>query len=166
MNVLIRNIKDCFAASGKVEWIGFRSAHRAPMTIVQSARLIAGRGIEGDHRAVKGGGKRQVTLIQQENLPTIAKLAGIDQVVPDALRRNFVVSGINLCALIGRYFQIDNVVLQGSGDCHPCARMAEALGEGWYNAMRGYGGINAIVCEGGEVTIGSAVTTGAVIHPE
>jgi MOSC domain-containing protein YiiM len=96
-----------------------RPAPRAAIRGVDSARLTADAGIEGDHRAARGGGKRQVTLIQQEHLGAIAALAGFDAVDPALLRRNLVVSGISLVALKDRCFRIGEAVLEGTGDCQP-----------------------------------------------
>lgn len=66
-------------------------------------------------------------------------------------------SGINLLALHDRRFRIGSALLEGTGLCHPCSRMEEALGQGGYNAMRGHGGITARVLEGGLVQIGDRV---------
>jgi len=99
-------------------------------------------------------GKRQVTLIQAEHLPVIAALAGLETVAPEHLRRNVVVSGLALLALKDRRFRIGDVLLEGTGECHPCSRMEEAFGPGGYNAVRGHGGITARVLEGGLVEVG------------
>ena len=99
-------------------------------------------------------GKRQVTLIQAEHLPVIAALAGLETVAPEHLRRNVVVSGLALLALKDRRFRIEDVLLEGTGECHPCSRMEEAFGPGGYNAVRGHGGITARVLEGGLVEVG------------
>ena len=102
------------------------------------------------------GGKRQVTLIQHEHLPVIAALAGLNAVTPEQLRRNIVVSGLPLLALKDRRFLLGSdeggwVLLEGTGECHPCSRMEETLGPGGYNAVRGHGGITARVLEGGRI---------------
>jgi MOSC domain-containing protein YiiM len=76
---------------------------------------------------------------------------------PGLLRRNLVVSGINLLALQRAQFRIGSVVLEGTGPCHPCSRMEAALGPGGYNAMRGHGGITAKVITPGEIKVGDAV---------
>jgi MOSC domain-containing protein YiiM len=67
---------------------------------------------------------------------------------PATLRRNLVVSGINLVALKGQRFQIGDAVLEGTSFAHPCSRMEEVLGQGGYNAMRGHGGLCARVDAG------------------
>ena len=108
-------------------------------------------GLEGDRFKGRTGNPRQVTLIQQEHLATIAGCLGRDRLEPSLLRRNIVVSGINLLALKDKYFRIGDALLEFTGLCHPCSKMERELGEGGYNAMRGHGGITARVCEAGPV---------------
>jgi len=76
----------------------------------------------------KNNGKRQVTLIQAEHLVALATLLGKPVVRPEWVRRNILVSGINLYALRDRCFRIGDTVLEGTGTCDPCSRMEEALG--------------------------------------
>jgi MOSC domain-containing protein YiiM len=142
---------------GKVEWIGLRPAKRAALDIVERVETLENRGLAGDHRSQREGGKRQVTLFQAEHLPMLAALTGHEVIPPEWLRRNIVVSGINLFALRDRRFAIGDVILEGSGTCPPCSRMEKTLGPGGYNAMRGHGGINARVINGGELQVGAQV---------
>jgi MOSC domain-containing protein YiiM len=100
---------------------------------------------------------RQVTLIQREHLPVIAQLARVDAIDPLGLRRNLVVSGINLLALKNSRLQIGDAVLELVGPCQPCSRMEEAIGAGGYAAMRGHGGMTARVITGGAIRVGDAV---------
>lgn len=153
----LADLRARFPRTGSVAWIGLRPASRAAVHVVDSAQLIVNAGIEGDHHAARGGGRRQVSLIQQEHLGAIAALAGLDAVDPALLRRNLVVSGISLAALRDCCFRIGGAVLEGTGDCQPCSRMEENLGPGGYNAMRGHGGITARVLQGGLVRIGDTV---------
>ena len=118
---------------------------------VQSARVEAD-GLVGDHRARPG--KRAVTLVQAEHLPTIAALLGHpDAIAPERLRRNIVVAGLNVLALRDVTFRVGTALLKGAGICAPCSRMTEEFGPGGYNAVRGHGGIIAEVLEPGRVAI-------------
>ena len=80
-----------------------------------------------------------------------------DVVHPGELRRNLVISGINLLAFSERQFQIGEVILEMTGKCHPCSRMEENLGAGGYNAMRGHGGITTKVIKGGKIKTGDEI---------
>ena len=128
------------------------------MIMPEKAILLENIGIEGDHIAKGSSRKRQVTLIQEEHLPVVSELVNKNTVNPEFLRRNLVVGGINLLALKNEKFSIGECILEGTGLCHPCSRMEEALGTGGYNAMRGHGGITAIVISGGTITLGDSVS--------
>lgn len=152
----IADLKNRLPQTGRLEWIGMAPQRRAAIVEAQEATLKPGTGIEGEHHANSGNSKRQVTLIQYEHLPVVASILQKD-ITPDRLRRNLVVSGINLLALKNRTFRIGEVLLKGSGPCAPCSLMEYNLGPGGYNAMRGHGGITAIVLEGGTIRIGDSV---------
>ncbi|MEM9781796.1 MAG: MOSC domain-containing protein [Pseudomonadota bacterium] len=141
------------AAHGRVDWIGLRPTRRGAMHHVSSA-LLAAHGLEGDHARA---GLRAVTLIQGEHLPVIAALSGLPQVEPALLRRNIVVTGVNLLALRHREVRIGAALIHVNGPCAPCSRMEEALGPGGYNALRGHGGVRASVVQPGAVALGDPV---------
>jgi MOSC domain-containing protein YiiM len=142
---------------GRVAWIGLRPARRAPMRAVEAALLVPGSGLEGDRYAGGGAGTRQVTLIAAEHLAAIGAFLGRGPASPEELRRNIVVGGVNLLALKGRRFRLGEALLEMTGECHPCSRMEEVLGQGGYNAVRGHGGITARVLEGGPLRVGDAL---------
>ncbi|MEE2640631.1 MAG: MOSC domain-containing protein [Planctomycetota bacterium] len=119
-------------------------------------------GLEGDHFSGLPGDNRQVTLIQAEHIGFVGTLMG-QQVDPALLRRNIVVSGLNLMALKNKKFRIGEAVLEGTKPCPPCSRMEENLGHGGYNAMRGHGGLNARVIQAGKISVGDQVV---VLSPD
>lgn len=165
---------DTLPQTGRVEWIGVRpprtSRHgstpsslqpspwtptlRAPMHVLSEVVARLDHGLEGDRSR---GGKRQVTLVQAEHLPVVAALCGREKVAPEGLRRNLLISGINLLALHNRRFCVGEALLEGTGLCQPCASMEEALGAGGFNALRGHGGVTARVLRGGRIRLGDAV---------
>ncbi len=69
-----------------------------------------------------------------------------------------MVRGINLLSLKGKVFKIGSAVFEMTGLCHPCSRMEENLGLGGYNAVRGHGGITAMVLEDGSFKVGEKLT--------
>jgi MOSC domain-containing protein YiiM len=165
----IRDLSTRFGAEGRIEAILLRPAPRAPVVPVREAEAVPGRGLIGDRfarheRERDDQRRREITLIQAEHLPLIAAWCGLPRVTPEQLRRNLVVSGLNLMAMrslfadrmlvwrIGR-----DVLIRITGTCDPCSRMEEALGPGGYNAMRGHGGMTASVLAGGWIRTGDVL---------
>ena len=177
----IAELQAQFPRMGRVTWIGLRPARRAPVVSVQEAEAHPLVGLIGDHGRTAPGrltalsgevpdletlvptpprpprGQRQVTLIQAEHFPVMAALLGLDELPPEWLRRNIAVAGINLLALKAGRLRVGGALLEGTGACHPCSRMEEALGPGGYNVVRGHGGLTARVIEGGIIRVGDRV---------
>ena len=140
---------------GTLTWIGLRSERRGQVTPGERARAVATKGLEGDHRMAKTpGSARQVTLISEEFMQQIAHFTGLSTIDPVLLRRNLVVSGINLNALRHQRFQIGEAVFEATALCHPCSRMDAALGKGGVAAMIGHGGLCAKILSTGYITVG------------
>lgn len=146
--------------TGRVEQIFVRPGRRVACRRVVQAQAIAGQGLDGDRSR---GGTRQLSLIQHEHLAVIAALLGLGTLDPIVLRRNLVISGINLVALKPlKRDQVVNVrigdaIIQIGSPCAPCSRMEEALGPGGYNALRGHGGVLASIIVSGMIREGSEV---------
>jgi len=83
---------DRTAQAGRLDAVWLRTERRATPGAVQDA-WITNTGLEGDHGRA---GKRAVTLVQAEHLPVIGAMLGQGAVAADILRRNLVVSGVNL----------------------------------------------------------------------
>jgi MOSC domain-containing protein YiiM len=139
---------------GAVAWLGVRPERDAPMIVSDEVELIADRGIVGDR--YRAGGGRQVTLIQAEHLPVIGALVG-GAVTPELVRRNVVVSGVNLLSLHKQRFAIGDAILVGTSACAPCDKMEAVLGVGGFQAMRGHGGICARIERSGVIRRGDRV---------
>jgi MOSC domain-containing protein YiiM len=158
----LQDLFDTLPQIGKLQWIGIRPARKAPMIELNTVEAIAGKGLAGDRYNSKNG-KRQVTLIQGEHLTTIASLLGRNHVPAALLRRNLVVTGINLIALKDKQFRVGDALLEYTGLCHPCSAMETTFGAGGYNAVRGHGGITARIVESGKMTLGASVRLESVI---
>ncbi|CAN5270201.1 MOSC domain-containing protein [soil metagenome] len=160
----LRTLTRQFAREGRLEAIYLRPARGVAALSVGSAQALVQRGLDGDRSAAvvsKLPKRRQVTLIQAEHLPLIARWIGIDEVDPAICRRNLVVSGLNLLAARSLFADQPvvlrigpQVVLRITGPCEPCSKMEAALGPGAYNAMRGHGGLTATVEVGGPLAVG------------
>lgn len=165
----LRELSSRMARPGRLDAIVLRPARRAVPLLVQEVQAVAGQGLEGDRagagrRPGASPSRRQVTLMQAEHLPVIAVLTGRDAVLPAELRRNLVISGLNLLAARSPFADQPlrlrigaDVLLDVTGPCAPCSRMEEVLGAGGYAAMRGHGGVTAVVVAGGVVRVGDAV---------
>ncbi len=140
---------------GRLEWIGVRPGRKQELLVRETAEALAGLGLEGDHRCGKTpGSARQVTLISSEFIRMIEIYTGLEHIDPVLLRRNLVVSGINLNALRHQRFSIGSAVFEATAICHPCVRMDQALGQGGAAAMLGYGGLCARIIQSGGLVVG------------
>jgi MOSC domain-containing protein YiiM len=121
---------------GRLAAIWLKRAHRGPMDPVSEARLIAGKGIEGNADRSR---RRQVTLIERDLwVRLMAELHA--QLDPSARRANFLIEGISLGGSRGRVLRVGGASLLIGGETTPCERMDEAL-PGLRAAMRpGWGG--------------------------
>ena len=142
---------------GRLTSIGVRPARREPLVAVAEQAVKIGQGLADDRFSGRPDSKRQVTLIQAEHLLGVAAMLGLPTLDPLLTRRNLVVEGINLLALKEARFAVGEVILEGTGPCHPCSRMEEIFGPGGYNAMRGHGGITARVVQEGTIRVGDTV---------
>ncbi|WP_028467782.1 MOSC domain-containing protein [Neptunomonas japonica] len=149
----LKNIKP-----GSLDWIGLRPERKMDMQEVSQVEAIAEMGLAGDRRCNgTPGSARQVTLINSEHMEVVAKLMGFESIDACLLRRNLVVSGINLMALRHQRFRIGEVEFEATAQCHPCLRMEQALGQGGVAAMLGHGGICAKITQGGVIAVGDEV---------
>jgi MOSC domain-containing protein YiiM len=165
----LRDLTRHFPLHGRVEAIFLRPRRGVAAMRVPTATALIDRGLAGDRTGERaasqpGGSKRQLTLIQAEHMPLIAAWVGLDAIDPAVLRRNLVISGLNLLAARSPFADqplkvwIGNeVALVITGPCDPCSKMEAVLGLGGYNAMRGHGGMTARVVSGGVVAVGDVV---------
>ncbi len=158
-------------AVGRVAGIFIAPAAGAPMIAREQARVVAGRGLEGD-RYFDGRGYysnvppltgRRLTLIEAEALEAMARETGIT-LAPNECRRNLVTRGIGLDALIGKRFRVGAIECYGERPCPPCGYIEELTGKpGLNRAMTGRGGIRAEILLDGEIAIGDLVDLSSIV---
>ena len=149
--------------AGAVTAIWLTPGTAAPMQRVPSARLVAGRGLEGDRYALGGGTwaqypalEKQLTLIDADDVAAVARETGA-ALTPGDLRRNVVTTGIDLPSLVGGWFAVGDALLFGMKRCPPCTHLERLTGIRLVRAMARRGGINAAVFAGAEIAEGAVV---------
>ena len=152
----LNQLLQTFPNSGELIWIGVRPSKGDAMIVVDEVLADARSGLIGD-RYNGNSGRRQVTLLQYEHLAVLESMLN-QSIAPELLRRNLLIKGVNLLALKNCKFKIGAAIFQMTGLCHPCSKMEKTLGPGGYNSMRGHGGINAQVLQGGIIRLGDQVT--------
>lgn len=132
----------------------------APMQSRQQVKAIMGVGLEGDRYAANQGkwskpepqSKRQVTLIESENITNLLAEHGIE-VDPALLRRNMVTRGVRLNDLVGMTFQVGKVRLRGVELCEPCAYMESLSRRGVLKGLVNKGGLRAHILNDGIIQV-------------
>lgn len=140
---------------GRLEQIWIKRFRRGPMDAVDEAQLEEGLGIAGN---ANRGGKRQVTLIEQEVWQAhMDRLHG--DLDPSSRRANLMISGCALRESRGRVLRIGECRIMIRGETKPCERMDEALA-GLRAVMfpEWGGGAFGEVIAGGAIRVGDPAT--------
>lgn len=128
-----------------------------PTVELDRAQCRAGRGIEGDRFfGYRPGYKGQVTFFSWETYEAIKAEFRVGQLSAGAFRRNIVVEGLDLNALIGWRFALGGVEFEGVVEARPCYWMNAVVAPGAEHWLQGRGGLRAKVLTDGEIAVGSA----------
>jgi MOSC domain-containing protein YiiM len=128
-----------------------------PLTEVPSIECVAGRGIRGDRFFdYKDNYKGQITFFSSEVFERLAAHFGLTNKSAGAVRRNVIVSGIELNDLIGEEFSIQGVRLRGTAHCRPCYWLDQAVAPGTEEFLQGNGGLRAQILSDGVISMGDA----------
>lgn len=151
--------------AGQVEGIFVTTAAGQPMAALETARAIAGLGLEGDRYALgtgfysDGQDGRQLTLIEAEDLERMEREDGVPLAQLEC-RRNIVTRGVALAPLIGRRFRVGGVLCEGIRACPPCNHLEELTRPGPLRGLARTGGIRAHILTDGEIRVGDVVAGG------
>jgi len=134
-----------------------RAPDNFPMVEVPSIECIAGSGIRGDRfYDYRDDYKGQITFFASEIFEELVTHFELTNKSAGDLRRNVVVSGINLNELIGEEFSIQGVRLRGTAHCKPCYWMNQAIAPGAEEFLEGKGGLRAQILTDGVIAVGDA----------
>lgn len=136
----------------------------APLQAVGQVQVIESKGIEGEpryfgrvNRETGQPSRRQVTLMEREQIADHAAALSLQSIAPGAVRSNIETSGINLIAAIGKEIEIGEAVLFLYARRDPCEKMdAICLGlrERMMNSRQG---VLAEVRRSGKIQVGDAI---------
>jgi MOSC domain-containing protein YiiM len=123
--------------------------HRQPMRELESANVIAGRGVEGCIHG-RPGSTRQVLLMDLETLEYL-------KLEPGTIKENITTRGLKVQELReGQRVRAGGALLEVTGPCHPCLLMEE-IRPGLQEALRGRRGVLCRVVEGGALKQGDRI---------
>ena len=142
--------------AGVVEALVIAPAAEAPTRTVDEVVAVAGEGLEGDRYAIDAGTFRSgrpgsaLTLVDADVLDDLGR--DVDH------RRNVVVRGTDVNALVGREFALGDVRCRGSRLCEPCAHLDRLNGGGLLRPLVHRGGLRADIIRGGTIRVGDRLT--------
>ena len=135
-----------------VEAIHLRAPGAHEPVSVETARAVAGKGLEGDRYYFEEGANpgQALTLVEAEAVADVG-------LQPGETRRQVTVSGTGLNDLVGKRFQVGEVECYGVELCEPCLHLQEVTRPGIIKDLVHRGGLNADVLSDGLIAIGDSV---------
>jgi MOSC domain-containing protein YiiM len=128
-----------------------------PLAEVDEIECVAGHGIRGDRfYDYRDNYKGQITFFSQEVFDCLSAAFPRVKKSPGVLRRNVIVSGVDLNALIGEVFELQGVRFLGTAHCKPCYWLDTAFAPGAEASLKGNGGLRAQILTSGRLTTGAA----------
>lgn len=146
---------------GEVVAIFIRPDLSQPVISLKEVRAVPGRGLEGDYYYFGKSRKtpdasREVTLIEDETLEALARDYDIHLKAGES-RRNIVTRNVPLNHLVGKEFQIGQVILRGIRLCEPCSHLAGLTSPEVLRALVHRGGLRAQILTEGTLRVGDPI---------
>jgi MOSC domain-containing protein YiiM len=130
---------------------------------IEVARLVAGKGIEGDvnfEAAEKDPSPKRadgaLTLIETEAIEAAGRDCAVHLSAADS-RRNVLTEGIALNHLVGKEFRVGTAVCHGVELCEPCGYLEKMTQKGVVQAFLHRGGLRARIVRDGVARPGDSV---------
>ncbi len=128
-----------------------------PLEEVESIECVADHGIRGDRfYDYKQDYKGQITFFAAEVFEQLRRQFPHVEKGPGVLRRNVIVEGVELNALIGVEFELGGIRFRGTAHCKPCYWLDQAFAAGAEEALAGNGGLRARILTSGWLSTGVA----------
>jgi hypothetical protein len=166
LDPVLRPLAAAADLAGWVELIAVAPHAEAPMQLLDVARALPGRGLEGDRYASNVGTFSprashrpgyELTLIAAEVVEELT--ARDDRLDFTSTRRNILTRGIDVNALVGQDFRIGDVRCRGLRFAEPCAHLERLAGPGLLRPLIHRGGLRADTLDGGQIEQGSPIRT-------
>jgi MOSC domain-containing protein YiiM len=143
---------ECLCVSPAHNFFGHHGGPAGTSAVIEQDAIecVAGRGVRGDRFFDHAPDyKGQITFFSAEVFAELCVAVGARDRPASAVRRNVVVQGADLNALIGREFEIQGVRFVGTEECRPCYWMDQAVGPGAEAWLQGRGGLRARILTDG-----------------
>lgn len=125
-----------------------------PTMEVSEIECVAGRGIRGDRFFdFKENYKGQATFFAQEVFDALCAELKLTGKSPGESRRNIIVEGADLNALVGKEFEMQGVKFRGMAECAPCHWMDHAFAPGAEHFLQNRGGLRAQILSDGKLRV-------------
>ena len=143
--------------------------HRgAPMRALERVEAAVGQGLIGDRYAAGRGtfssraavmaGAREVSLVSMAAVAACSRRLDMP-IEAAALRRNLVVTGLDLMTMRGQLLCVGDVRLEIVSSCPPCGYLSRLLGQDMRAGLHRIGGMRAAVRTGGLLIAGQHIVT-------
>jgi MOSC domain-containing protein YiiM len=135
-----------------------------PMAPISEMEVEASRGIVGEpryfgrtSRSTGEPSRRQVTLMEREQIQEHATALGMSEIAPGLVRSNVETTGVDLISLIGKDVKVGGAILRFYAPRDPCEQM-DAICQGLRERMlHSRQGVLAEVIESGAIKVGDVV---------
>ncbi len=142
----------------KIIQIGITKLNNQDIEIINSAKLIAGKGIEGDRFCLENNDETsQLSLIESENIDYYNKKFNTNFSYIQ-FRRNLITKDIELNDLVGKKLLIGDVNLAVHDLCRPCKNLQAKLGKD--NIIKEFlrrGGLRCEILNSGTIVAGDSI---------